>query len=84
MKKFAAALLFAIPLALFARVAYLLWLAPSSDPATVDLQFRQAAYAMTWGIQLSYLAWLGFKWRSQKRESERLGAAERTGKSPVC
>jgi hypothetical protein len=35
--------------------------------AILDHQFRVAAYVMTWVIQLSYLGWLGLKWRAQKR-----------------
>jgi hypothetical protein len=31
--------------------------------AILDHQFRVAAYAVTWAIQLSYLAWLGYRWR---------------------
>jgi threonine/homoserine/homoserine lactone efflux protein len=37
----------------------------------LDHEFTVAAYTVTWAIQLSYLAWLGLKWRAQKRESER-------------
>jgi hypothetical protein len=40
--------------------------------AILDHQFRIAAYVITWCIQLGYLAWLGFRWRSQKREAERV------------
>jgi hypothetical protein len=25
------------------------------------------AYAVTWAFQLGYLAWLGLKWKSQKK-----------------
>ena len=39
--------------------------------AILDHQFRVAAYVITWCIQLGYLAWLGLKWRAQKRESLR-------------
>jgi hypothetical protein len=43
------------------------------DPAAIlDHQFRVAAYIITWVIQLSYLAWLGLKWRAQKRDAVRL------------
>ena len=35
--------------------------------AVLDHQFVVAAYCVTWAIQLSYLAWLGLKWRAQKR-----------------
>jgi hypothetical protein len=38
------------------------------DPkAILDQQFTVAAYAVTWIIQLSYLAFLGLKWRNEKR-----------------
>jgi threonine/homoserine/homoserine lactone efflux protein len=39
--------------------------------AILDHQFTVAAYVVTWVIQLGYLAWLGMKWRSQKREAAR-------------
>ena len=35
--------------------------------AILDHQFTVAAYVVTWAIQLGYLAWLGLKWRAQKR-----------------
>jgi hypothetical protein len=42
------------------------------DPrAVLDHQFTVAAYVVTWVIQLGYLAWLGVKWRSQKRDGSR-------------
>lgn len=41
--------------------------------ALLDHQFRVAAYAVTWAIQLGYVAWLIMKWRSQKRDARRLG-----------
>ena len=40
------------------------------DPAAIlDHQFVTAAYIVTWTLQLGYLAWLGLKWRAQKREA---------------
>jgi hypothetical protein len=39
--------------------------------AILDHQFRVAAYVITWVLQLGYLAWLGAKWRAQKREADR-------------
>ncbi len=39
--------------------------------ARLDHEFRIAAYVITWVIQLGYLAWLGLKWRAQKRKSAR-------------
>jgi hypothetical protein len=42
------------------------------DPAAVlDHKFMVAAYTVTWVIQLSYLAWLGFRWRAEKRIAAR-------------
>jgi hypothetical protein len=35
--------------------------------AILDHQFVVAAYAITWAIQLGYVAWLLLKWRAQKR-----------------
>jgi CcmD family protein len=37
----------------------------------LDHQFLVAAYAVTWILQLGYLAWLGAKWRAQKRASSK-------------
>jgi hypothetical protein len=40
------------------------------DPrAILDHQFTVAAYSVTWAIQLGYLAWLGLRWRAQKRNA---------------
>jgi len=39
--------------------------------AVLDHEFVIAAYTVTWVIQLSYLAWLGIKWRAEKRNAER-------------
>jgi threonine/homoserine/homoserine lactone efflux protein len=42
------------------------------DARTIlDHQFVAAAYTVTWAIQLGYLAYLGLKWRSEKRSAER-------------
>jgi hypothetical protein len=42
------------------------------DPATqIDHQFVVAAYIITWTLQLGYLAWLGLKWRAEKRSADR-------------
>jgi hypothetical protein len=47
------------------------------DERTIlDHQFTVAAYVVTWVIQLGYLAFLGLKWRAQKRD------AARTGRNP--
>ena len=37
--------------------------------AILDHQFTVAAYAVTWIIQLSYVAWLGLKWRNEKKSA---------------
>ncbi len=37
----------------------------------LDHQFVMAAYIVTWVIQLGYLAFLGLKWRSEKRNADR-------------
>jgi threonine/homoserine/homoserine lactone efflux protein len=39
--------------------------------AILDHQFTVAAYTITWVIQLGYLAWLGLRWRAQKRHASR-------------
>ncbi len=39
--------------------------------AILDHDFVVAAYVVTWVIQLSYLAWLGLKWRAEKRNAQR-------------
>lgn len=45
--------------------------------AILDHEFRVAAYIVTWVIQLSYVAYLGLKWRSQKRAAARLQHPQR-------
>jgi hypothetical protein len=44
--------------------------------AILDHQFRVAAYAISWCIQLGYVAWLGYRWRAQKRDLKRLNRIE--------
>jgi hypothetical protein len=39
--------------------------------AQIDHQFTVAAYAITWAIQLSYVAWLGLRWRAQKLQKSK-------------
>jgi hypothetical protein len=39
--------------------------------AILDHRFMVAAYVATWAIQLGYLAWLGLKWRAQRRQAAR-------------
>ncbi len=48
-----------------------------SEAAILDHQFRIAAYVVTWTIQLGYLAWLGLKWRAQKRNAARTSSSSR-------
>jgi len=48
------------------------------DPvAQIDHQYTVAAYAITWVIQLGYLAWLGVKWRAQQRAAARTAHSSR-------
>jgi hypothetical protein len=42
-----------------------------SQAAILDHQFVIAAYTVTWVLQLGYLAWLGLKWRAEKRNAQR-------------
>ncbi|MGA8731053.1 MAG: hypothetical protein WB608_20015 [Terracidiphilus sp.] len=35
--------------------------------AILDHQFVVAAYCVTWALQLGYLAYLGLRWRAEKR-----------------
>jgi len=35
--------------------------------AILNHEFTVAAYTVTWVIQLTYLAFLGLKWRAEKR-----------------
>lgn len=43
----------------------------------IDHHFVVAAYTVTWVVQLSYLTFLGLKWRSQKRAAERTDGGSR-------
>ena len=81
MKRLVPVMIFAIPIALFARVAYLILFASSSDAASLDHLYRQAAYTITWAIQLGYVAWLVMKWRTQKRTAQRAGILDCPQKS---
>lgn len=72
MKKTLFLLLALISAGLFVRVAYLVLGSPAEPAlnaanhdavvAQLNHMFRQAAYAITWAIQMGYLAWLGLKW----------------------
>jgi hypothetical protein len=42
------------------------------DPvAQIDHHFVLAAYTITGVLQLGYLAWVGLKWRAEKKAAER-------------
>ena len=79
MKKLAFGLLAAVPVALLAWVYYrACCLSPDTDPATIlNYRFTGAAYAITWAIQLGYLAWLAIKERAQNRNAARSRAIPR-------
>ena len=79
MKKLAIGLLAAVPVALLAWVYYRAFcLSPDTDPATIlNYRFTGAAYAITWAIQLGYLAWLAIKERAQNRNAARSRAIPR-------
>lgn len=42
------------------------------EAAILDHEFRAAAYAVTWAVQLGYVLLLTLKWRRQRRAAERL------------
>ena len=74
MKKLAMGLICALPIVLFGRVAYLILFTSSPDAGALDHAFRQAAYTITWAIQLGYVAWLCLKRQTQKRSEEPTGS----------
>jgi hypothetical protein len=47
------------------------------ERAILDHQFTVAAYVVTWVIQLGYLAFLGLRWRAQKRDAARTSRGPR-------
>ena len=87
MKKTLLRLAAVIPTGLLAWAAYLVFTSPSEPAfdwrlhmtqamhdgivANLNHRFADAAYAMTWAIQLGYLVWMGFRWQEQKAESVR-------------
>jgi hypothetical protein len=73
MKKLAFGLIAAVTLALLGCVYYRAFcLSPDTDQASIlNYRFTGAAYAITWAIQLGYLAWLAIKERSQNRNAAR-------------
>lgn len=76
MKKAFFTVLALVAAGLFVRVAYLVLSgppepalnAPNHDAVVAQLShmFRQAAYTITWAIQLGYVSWLGLKGQAQK------------------
>jgi hypothetical protein len=90
MKKTAARIAAVVPIAFLGWALFSLLTAPAEPPgdwrlhmtqeahdvavAPIDHAYRVAAYAVTWAIQLGYLAWLGLKWQSQERDGERPAA----------
>jgi hypothetical protein len=85
MNKYFAPVSTAVSAALFAYVVFCLWTAPTEPPADwvttisqtqhdvivaqINHHYTVAAYAITWVIQLGYVAWLALRWRAQKRAS---------------
>ncbi len=77
MKRYFFILLGLFSAVLFVRVAYLVIASPQEPAlsaanhdaivAQLNHMFRQAAYAITWAIQLGYLARLGLKWLAAER-----------------
>lgn len=83
MRNLAIALLFALPVTLLGWACSLILFAPPEPPfdwmrqmsvgdhdalvALIDHQYTVAAYAVTWAIQLGYVAWLGLRWQTQRR-----------------
>lgn len=41
------------------------------EAAKLDHAFLIAAYTITWVIQLGYLAWIAYRWRSESKSAER-------------
>ena len=44
--------------------------------AILDHEFLVAAYVVVWVIQLGYLAYLGYRWRVQKKQATGLVTRE--------
>jgi hypothetical protein len=42
-----------------------------SRAAVLDHEFVIAAYSVTWALQLGYLAWIGLRWRAERRNADR-------------
>ena len=67
MKKMIATLLTLVAAGLAVWSLYLLVSAPD-DAAALNHAYRVSAYAVTWAIQLGYLAWMAVRWQKQSRE----------------
>jgi hypothetical protein len=89
LKKTAARIFAAVPIALLAWAVFTLLTAPPEPPgdwrlhmtqaqhdvmvAPIDHAYRVTAYIVTWALQLGYLAYVAMKWAGQERESARPG-----------
>ena len=89
MKKIIVAILWIVPLALFGWAAQCLLSAPDSPPLdwrahmTADqynaviqqlmIDYRNAAYIVTWAVQLAYVGWLGVRWTSLHNTGRKAG-----------
>jgi len=85
MRSLNTALMITVPIALFACACYMIFSAPpepsfdwrlhmteaqhAAAVASINHLYTRAAYTVTWAIQISYLAWMGLRWQSQKRKS---------------
>jgi hypothetical protein len=49
--------------------------------AILNHEFTVAAYAITWIIQLGYVAWLAVKWSAAKRAAKSIAAGAHDGQS---
>ncbi|HVN93547.1 MAG TPA: hypothetical protein VMT38_07620 [Terracidiphilus sp.] len=84
MKKLGTLLIIAVPVVLLARACWLVFGAPAEPPfdwrlhmsqadhdaivATLNHLYTQAAYTITWAIQLGYAAWICVRWQTQKQK----------------
>jgi hypothetical protein len=48
-----------------------------NQAALLNHEFRIAAYAITWVVQLGYVLLLTLKWRAQKRAADRVNQPHR-------
>jgi hypothetical protein len=76
-----------VPVILFIWAAYCVlsgppepgFAAPNKAAVIAQLNhlFTIAAYAITWAIQLGYVAWLGVRWMTQKQDAARASRSMR-------